>query len=47
VKAQGVAQATDFAKDLLADLAARRFVVSADVIRTRLHYDKTDLAGLW
>ena len=47
VKAQGVAQATDFAKDLLADLVARRFVVSADVIRTRLHYDKTDLATLW
>jgi len=47
VKAQGVVQATDFAKDLLADLVARRFVVSADVIRTRLHYDTIDLASLW
>ena len=47
MKAQGLAQATDFTTDLLADIMARRFMVSADVIHTRLHYDKINLAGLW
>ena len=47
VKAQGVNQANDFARDLVVDLVATRFEVSTDVVERRLNFDKIKFATFW
>jgi len=47
VKAQGVNHERDFANDLVVDVVATRFEVSAEVIQRRLGYDQLDLKAMW
>lgn len=47
VKAQGINHERDFANDLVVDVVATRFEVSAEVIQRRLGYDQLDLKAMW
>ncbi len=47
VRAQGVNRERDFANDLVVDVGATRFEVSAEVIQRRLGYDQLDLKAMW
>jgi Zn-dependent peptidase ImmA (M78 family) len=42
VKTQGINHERDFAHDLVLDMVATRFGVSAEVIQRRLDYDRLD-----